>query len=59
MATELNSARAPEIGEITRLLQNMRDGDAQAAEQLLSRDGGEQSGPRGARPDSAGNGLGA
>ncbi len=36
MVTELNSAPAPGIGEITRLLQSMCDGQPQAAEQLLS-----------------------
>ncbi len=37
MAAEINSAREPGIGEITRLLQNMREGNPKAEEELLSR----------------------
>ena len=36
MSTETQPERAPGTGEITRLLQEMREGDPEAAEQLLS-----------------------
>ena len=37
MTTELQSAREPRMGDITRLLEEMREGDPEAAEELLSR----------------------
>src|ERR1035441_4530359 len=36
MTTKLESARVPEAGEITRLLEEMREGDSKAEEELLS-----------------------
>jgi RNA polymerase sigma factor (TIGR02999 family) len=36
MTTEADSARVPGTGEITRLLEEMREGDPKAAEELLS-----------------------
>ncbi len=36
MTTEANSAGKPGIGEVTRLLQSMREGNPEAAEELLS-----------------------
>jgi len=36
MATKAESARVPGTGEITRLLEEMREGDPEAAEKLLS-----------------------
>jgi RNA polymerase sigma factor (TIGR02999 family) len=36
MTTEADSARVPGTGEITRLLEEMREGDPRAAEELLS-----------------------
>ena len=36
MTSEVNSARMPGMGEITRLLQQMREGEPTAAEELLS-----------------------
>jgi RNA polymerase sigma factor (TIGR02999 family) len=36
MTTEAKAARVPGTGEITRLLEEMREGDPQAAEELLS-----------------------
>jgi RNA polymerase sigma factor (TIGR02999 family) len=36
MTTKAKSARGPRRGEITRLLEEMREGDPQAAEELLS-----------------------
>jgi len=36
MTTKVDSPREPGVGEITRLLQEMREGDLEAAEELLS-----------------------
>ncbi len=36
MAGEVHPAREPGMGEITRLLQNMREGNPKAEEELLS-----------------------
>ena len=36
MTTKSESARVPEAGEITRLLEEMREGDSKAEEELLS-----------------------
>ena len=37
MSTEAQSVRVPGTGEITRLLEKMREGDPKAEEELLSR----------------------
>jgi RNA polymerase sigma factor (TIGR02999 family) len=41
MATKTEPARVPAMGEITRLLEEMREGDPEAAEELLSHVYGE------------------